>query len=394
MASTGTDPLFVEACIYLGISIIVIGFRTFCRTKQGGFRNLQADDYLMLILIIPLSGETFLGYTVGTWYHGLTNSGMTDEQRAALSPDSDEYKWRVGGSKNQVIGWSVYTTVMWIIKASMCAFYLRLTAGLMRYKTRVYLGFAFIVVSYIMAMCCILFSCQPMHKLWQINPYPGNLCTPAVNKLNVYMIMFLNLFTDIYLIMIPIPMLLGAQIARARKAGLVVIFSGGIFVIVAGLLRSIFILQSPITGPRQAATWAVRETFVAVITSNLPLTWGWMRQKLKPLFGSLISSDKSQYKTGPEPGSIMLGDRGDRRTWRSQQRPSTRTTITSSKNDVFIHADEASSDQINPPTKTFNGITKEVEFEVSSSAVPDSGYPFNSSSVASSESHAPHSPHR
>lgn len=154
MASTGTDPLFVEACIYLGISIIVIGFRTFCRTKQGGFRNLQADDYLMLILIIPLSGETFLGYTVGTWYHGLTNSGMTDEQRAALSPDSDEYKWRyvglkmirghgepgatsadtktlcrVGGSKNQVIGWSVYTTVMWIIKASMCAFYLRLTVG-------------------------------------------------------------------------------------------------------------------------------------------------------------------------------------------------------------------------------------------------------------------------
>lgn len=99
MASTGTDPLFVEACIYLGISIIVIGFRTFCRTKQGGFRNLQADDYLMLILIIPLSGETFLGYTVGTWYHGLTNSGMTDKQRAALSPDSDEYKWRYVGLK-------------------------------------------------------------------------------------------------------------------------------------------------------------------------------------------------------------------------------------------------------------------------------------------------------
>lgn len=70
-----------------------------------------------------------------------------------------------------------------------------------------------------------------------------DLCTPAINRLNVYMIMFLNLFTDIYLIMIPIPMLLGAQIARARKAGLVVIFSGGIFVIVAGLLRSIFILQ-------------------------------------------------------------------------------------------------------------------------------------------------------
>lgn len=52
----------------------------------------------------------------------------------------------------------------------------------MRYKTRVYLGFAFIVVSYIMAMCCILFSCQPMHKLWQINPYPGSML-PTRSKL-------------------------------------------------------------------------------------------------------------------------------------------------------------------------------------------------------------------
>ncbi|KAF7555359.1 hypothetical protein G7Z17_g2228 [Cylindrodendrum hubeiense] len=94
MASTPIDPIFVEACIYLGISISVILFRIFCRTKQGGIRNLQPDDYIMLVLIIPLIGETFLGYTIGTWYHGLTNSGMTDEQRAALSPDSDEYKRR------------------------------------------------------------------------------------------------------------------------------------------------------------------------------------------------------------------------------------------------------------------------------------------------------------
>lgn len=34
---------------------------------------------------------------------------------------------RVNGSKTQVAGWSTYTFLLWVIKAAMCCFYLRLT---------------------------------------------------------------------------------------------------------------------------------------------------------------------------------------------------------------------------------------------------------------------------
>lgn len=52
---------------------------------------------------------------------------MTPEQRAALDPHGEEYRLRVGGSKNQLAGWLTYTTVLWTLKTCMLIFYSRLT---------------------------------------------------------------------------------------------------------------------------------------------------------------------------------------------------------------------------------------------------------------------------
>ncbi|KAJ4256137.1 hypothetical protein NW762_009213 [Fusarium torreyae] len=368
------DSFAIEAFTLLSIGILVIFMRTYARLRQVGIRNFEADDYLMLLAIIPYTIETALAYTVGAKYHGLTNSGMTDEQREALSPDSDEYGWRVGGSKIQVAGWIMYATVLWVIKSALCAFYFRLTAGLTGYKTRIYLGFGLIVATYIAILCCILFSCHPFHHFWQINPNPGNLCQPALSKLYIFIIVSLNIVTDLYLLAIPIPMLWGARIPKVKKYGLLVLFSGAIFVMVAGLLRCFLILQNPRTGPEEGASWAVRESFVAVVTSNLPSTWGWMRQKLRPFFGSLLSSNNTsqKYKGGPEPGSIMLGDGGGS-GWKSRNGRSLKSMVgTGTVHDrddrnIFIHGGEQSSDEIIPTNQ--DGITKEVEFTVEESQV-------------------------
>lgn len=44
-----------------------------------------------------------------------------------LSPSSMEYHLRVGGSKLQLIGWSLYTLLLWILKLCMLGLYTRLT---------------------------------------------------------------------------------------------------------------------------------------------------------------------------------------------------------------------------------------------------------------------------
>ncbi|KAF4454383.1 hypothetical protein F53441_3100 [Fusarium austroafricanum] len=358
-----------ESFTLLAIGILVVFLRTYARVRQAGIRNFGADDYLMLFVIIPYTIETALAFTVGAKYHGLTNSGMTAEERKSLSPDSEEYGLRVGGSKIQIAGWIMYTTVLWIIKSALCAFYFRLTAGLTGYKTRIYIGFGLILSTYIIIVCCILFSCHPFHHFWQINPDPGNLCQPALSKLYIFVVVSLNIITDIYLLAIPIPMLWGARIPKVKKYGLLVLFSGAVFVMVAGILRCVLILQNSVTGPQEAASWAVRETFVAVVTSNLPSTWGWMRQKLKPIFGSLLSSNNvgSKYKAGPEPGSIMLGD-GNGSNWRSCSNGRSIRSMAGLEagneridHTVYIHGGEASSDEI------MSGITKQVEFTVGES---------------------------
>lgn len=123
-----------------------------------------------------------LAYQVGAYWHGLANNGMTDEQRLELhlNPNDPEVALRIGGSKTQVAGWSTYTFLLWVVKAAMCTFYLRLTEGLKHMKMRIYVGFALIVGSYIVVICSILFGCWPLEKNWQIYPDPGSKFTSII----------------------------------------------------------------------------------------------------------------------------------------------------------------------------------------------------------------------
>ncbi|KAK7216537.1 hypothetical protein V2G26_004540 [Clonostachys chloroleuca] len=357
-----------EAFSYLSLGIAVILLRTFTRTRQVGITGLTADDYFMLLTILPYTTETVLAHAVSQQFNGLTNSGMTDAERAALSPDSQEWAWRVAGSKVQIAGWCMYASVLWAIKASLCAFYSRLTDGVHGYRVRILTGYAIIGVTYLVIILTYLLSCQPFSHFWQIYPDPGNLCQPALSKVYILLSVTLNITTDAYLILIPVPMLWGTQLPTFKKLTLVVVFSGALFVMAAGLLRGILILKNPIDGPREGSAWAVRESFVAVVTSCLPMIWGWLKIKLKPFLGSLLSSQSK--KNGPEPGSIMLGDTNDGSAWRSGKRTMTTNTSRSITTHVIPAAERSSSDlSLNP--KVLGGITKQVAISVSSKKAGD-----------------------
>lgn len=47
--------------------------------------------------------------------------------------------------------------------------------------------------------------------------------------------------------------------------------------------------QNPVTGAQQAGSWAVRETFVAVVTTNLPMVFPLVRGWLGPVFSNMWS---------------------------------------------------------------------------------------------------------
>ncbi|KAL6229466.1 hypothetical protein BDW75DRAFT_225064 [Aspergillus navahoensis] len=273
----------VEAFTLLALAIVAIALRIVARWVIAGPKNFQLDDYLMPLAGVVYGLETGAAYCVGAWWMGLANNAMTDAQRLELSqhPDSEEYRLRVGGSKTQVLGWSLYTTLLWLLKACMAVFYSRLTAGLINMRIRVRIAYLLIGATYIAVICSILFGCHPMHKNWQIYPNPGNYCQPAVSEIDIYVTVTLNVATDVYLLTIPMPILFKARLPIREKLELLILFSGGIFVMAAGILRCVLIVTAGANGAQQAGSWACRETFVAVIIGNAPMIYPFVRRVAK-----------------------------------------------------------------------------------------------------------------
>ncbi|KAK4447167.1 hypothetical protein QBC34DRAFT_410040 [Podospora aff. communis PSN243] len=214
--------------------------------------------------------ETALAFVIGRHWRGIANGGMTQSYRESLDLNSEEYHCRVEGSKNQVAGWQAYTLVLWSIKASVCCFYIRLLDSLW-FRRRILFSLALIAATWIAVVLTLLLSCRPLHKYWQIYPDPGELCQPAASRVNIFTLLILNVVTDLYIMSIPIPILLRTTFSPLKKFGLVLLFSGGIFVSIAGVLRCVDMLSDEVNGAQSSASWAVRETFVAVITSNMPM---------------------------------------------------------------------------------------------------------------------------
>ncbi|KAJ5742812.1 uncharacterized protein N7511_011213 [Penicillium nucicola] len=283
-----------EAFTLLGVAIVIIGLRTTARWIMVGPKNFQVDDYLMLLACVVYGLETGAAYIVGAWYMGLANNSMTREQRETLSTSSEEYRIRVGGSKVQVAGWSLYTLLLWLLKTCMAIFYARLTAGLINMRIRIHIAYGLIAGTYIVTVCSILFGCRPLHKNWQINPDPGNYCQPAVSKIDIYVTVVLNVATDIYLISIPAPMLFKARLRWREKLELLILFSGGLFVMMAGILRCVLILTAGTNGAQQAGSWACRETFVAVIIGNVPMIYPLFRRVARRAGFYITSRNGSQ----------------------------------------------------------------------------------------------------
>ncbi|PWY81559.1 hypothetical protein BO94DRAFT_558007 [Aspergillus sclerotioniger CBS 115572] len=264
-------PFIIENWIELCLGVLVILLRLYSRAKVVGIRKWQADDFMSIIaLFLWISEVTMFKLIV----HLGTNTGLTDEERASISVK--ETHERMLGTQFLLVGWMLYVTLLWVLKACMLCFFDRLTIGLPRQKFVKYAaGFCF--CAYIAAMMTILLHCIPLDRLWQIYPNPG--CKLSALK------------TDAILLLIPIPLLVRVRLPMRRKLMAGLLLCGGIFVMIAALLRC-FLSLWMIDSVNASNVWGVRETFIAVIAVNVPC--------IKPLFGR--SASHGEWSMDPSTG--------------------------------------------------------------------------------------------
>ncbi|RYP40738.1 hypothetical protein DL767_001493 [Monosporascus sp. MG133] len=291
--------------------VLITALRTYARVKAVGWKHLEADDYLVWVAVLLYSTQSTLGYQIGNLAHGLANNGMTDAQRAALSPSDPEYDMRVIGSKIQVAGWSCYSTLMVVLKFAMLFFYLRLTNGLgSRYRKPVHIGFALVLAGYLASIAAVFLSCIPFYHYWQINPDPGNFCQAAVSRPIIWASFAANVSSDIYLILIPLPLLWGSRLRLVEKLASTLVLGAGIFVLVCATVKTVFVLKDDANGAELAGKWGTREAFVAVVTANLPMVFQLFKIWLRPLLGSSARNTNKQYNT-PEGFQTIGGSGAD-----------------------------------------------------------------------------------
>ncbi|KAI0446131.1 hypothetical protein F4803DRAFT_505714 [Xylaria telfairii] len=305
-AAAAARAFNIQLWTLYSIGVLVTILRTYARIKAVGIRNLLADDLLAWIAILFYTSQTVLGYNVGAIAHGLANNGMTDAERAALSPNDPEYQIRIIGSKIQIAGWSVYSSLMCFLKLSVLAFYIRLTEGLgRRYRLQIWLGFGLVIGTFIASIAAVLFSCLPIDRNWQIFPDPGNHCQPAISRPIVWTTYAGNVITDIYLILIPLPMLWATSLKLIKKIASSIVLGAGIFVLVSATLKTVFVIVDPVNGAQLAGEWGTREAFVAVFTTNLPMIFPLIKNWLSPIFGSSIWS--TQKGSTAHKGTTTIG---------------------------------------------------------------------------------------
>ncbi|RDW72818.1 hypothetical protein BP6252_06725 [Coleophoma cylindrospora] len=291
----------MELWTLYAFGVLVTILRTWARVKAVGIRDLRADDFIVWFAILLYTVQSTLAYFAVNHGQSLANNSMTDAERAALSPDSTEYQLRVFGSKIQVVGWTSYVCLIGTLKSAVLVFYIRLMEGLsMRFRIRIWIGFGLVGVTFVASIATIYGSCMPFSKYWQINPDPGNACQGAVARPIVWVTFASSVVTDLYLIMVPLPMLWGTTLRFVKKLAATFVLGAGVFVLVCSLLKTVFVIVDPIHGAQLAGEWGTREAFVSVFTTNLPMIFPLLKTWLRPIFGSMLASTQtaSKYPTG------------------------------------------------------------------------------------------------
>ncbi|PHH79794.1 hypothetical protein CDD80_3787 [Ophiocordyceps camponoti-rufipedis] len=299
----------IEFWTNLVLGTLLILARVIVRWRTQTFRGLAVDDFLMAAVIpISLVGAG-AGYVVEADTEGLSNAGMTPEERASLDPASHEFRLRTMGSMFHIYGWILYITLLWILKLSWLFYYKRLGERVDHMALKVKLGIVFSAVSYLVVLFSILLGCRPFSKYWQINPDPENFCHPSESNLLAWVVLWTDLTTDLYIIAIPLPMVWRTRISMRKKIGLMAMFGGGILTIIMGALRCGFILFDGDVGG-VAARWSDREVFVATILSTIPVLLPIVRQRFWPHKNRLGSAKSASNNLSgshpPEKGIVRL----------------------------------------------------------------------------------------
>ncbi|CAJ2507095.1 Uu.00g082810.m01.CDS01 [Anthostomella pinea] len=159
----------------------------------------------------------------------------------------------------------LYVTSLWAIKVALVLFYRKLAAPSTRLQIVYNATLGFLAASWLVIFFDIVFQCYPNDKRWSLDP--DYQCNPKAAETNYWITIILNIFSDVFIICLPISMVLKLQMKRKQKLGVMGIFALGFFVVIASIVRAYY---SKLNKTMLTCTVSMVETAIAIIAACLP----------------------------------------------------------------------------------------------------------------------------
>jgi hypothetical protein len=173
------------------------------------------------------------------------------------------------------------------------------------------IGGALMVAWLIQGLLTIVLACTPVAFNWD-HTLDGH-CNITLDAL-LYSSMGTNLATDLYIFILPLPVLAGLKMKKTRKIGLILTFMLGAFVCVAGLMRIPFILEFNEFDSGWTmfplGIWMNMETNFGIICACLP-PMAPLLAKAKPGFVSVWSRVPKTYHSSSADQSYTRDKSGN-----------------------------------------------------------------------------------
>ncbi|KAK6860458.1 hypothetical protein PG995_004094 [Apiospora arundinis] len=239
------------------LGVAVTALRTYSRIHSVGLADLKLDDYIVWLSVGLYTARSIFAHLAVNHSHGLANNGMTDDQRHAIELNSLEYDLRVFGAKMEFFGLAISACLHCSLKLAVLIYIMRLT-------------------------------------YWQIVPDPGKVCHGVTHPSIVWATMAGSVLTDIWLMILAMPMLWGTRMCHSEKLAFFIVLGVSMVVVVCSVLKAVYTQADPINSAKLVSIWGMREAFALVLTTNLPM----ILQLLKLWFRLLICFISPQRSTG------------------------------------------------------------------------------------------------
>ncbi|KAF3904409.1 hypothetical protein ABW21_db0204374 [Orbilia brochopaga] len=289
------------------VSTIVIALRLYCRQFLLG--RVRIDDWLILLALLITWGIATINYWQAFFMTGVHMKDM---------PPPDPTKSPLYSLEGTLKSWYVYQLVylfdLGLIKISILAFYHQISAA-KTYRIIIYVSMAAVVIYSIIMIFINAWECPKISDAWSAEI----LLQGSGSCRNLHPLYFVqasfNIFSDIWILLLPIPVLLRLQMRRNKRIALIGIFSVGSIAVIASCARiyALHVWSTSSDIPFDGANiliWSEIEINAALISCSIPA--------LKPLFKNTFSGSTNAqgyqndyYGKNSRTGASAFGkDRG------------------------------------------------------------------------------------